>query len=183
MKYSLFFPTMAHGPCAVWTEDCVKTLLVFLIENEASAEDNGGGNFKPAIWQEVASHVNAITEQRAPKTKESCRGKFRTVCISLIIVDKTLTCCFSSKQSILSSKQSVRIQDGIGMTSWVLALMRIQQADGKTILLCILWQNLFTTSGLISTPLTPFVVMPMFFICLSLSAWFQLLLSQKRWYT
>jgi hypothetical protein len=161
VKYSLFFPTMARGPCAVWTEDCVKALLVFLIENKASAEDNGGGNFKPAIWQGVASHVNAITEQGAPKTKESCRGKFRTVCIPLIIVDKTLTRCFSSKQPILSSKQSVIIRDGIGMTSWVLALTRIQPADGKTILLRILWQNLFATRvGLISTPLTPFVVMP-----------------------
>ena len=161
MKYSLFFPTMTCGPCAVWTEDCVKALLVFLIENKASAEDYGGGNFKPAIWQGVASHVNAITEQGAPKMKESSRGKFRTVCIPLIIVDKTLTRCFSSKQLILSSKQSVIIQDGIGMMSWVLALTRIQWADGKTILLCILWQNLFTTRvGLILTPLTPFAVMP-----------------------
>ena len=109
---------MACGPCAVWTEDCVKALLVFLIENEAFAEDNGGGNFKLAIWQGVASHTkNAITKQEAPKTKESCRGKFRTVCIPLITVDKTLICCFSSKQPILLSKQSMIIQDGIGMTS------------------------------------------------------------------
>ena len=63
---------------AYWTSADEVSLLDFLAEHQSEAGD--GGNFKGATWTSAAAHVNETKTRGAPKTKDSCRSKYGSVC-------------------------------------------------------------------------------------------------------
>ncbi len=69
-------------PNASWTLEDEKKLVDFLLDNSASAGDNG--NFTSTIYQAASNMLNPLVTVGGPKTPESCKNKFANVWNMLI---------------------------------------------------------------------------------------------------
>jgi hypothetical protein len=70
-------PTLPTTGDAVWLHPDEKSLIEYLLDNQAAAGDNG--NFKAVTFRGAATKVNEIRTRGGPKTSKSCEQKYRVV--------------------------------------------------------------------------------------------------------
>ena len=66
------------GQTAIWLDEDIQAFLGYLAEHKAQAGDNG--NFKIVTFRNAAIFMQDYSTQGVPKTAESCKNKYQSVC-------------------------------------------------------------------------------------------------------
>lgn len=81
---------------ASWSDTDTDALITFLVTQLPTVADGTG--FKPAVWNEAALVINALTKAKGgEKTSSSCKSKFTrvsTLSYFLLLLLVTLFCPF-----------------------------------------------------------------------------------------